>query len=77
MTSEDMTSDDAKSTAPVDAGVMPKCCETCVWIHRFEPREDEKRRGLVIGCKKPGYEGYSSPLRMACDGVFWSPNRSA
>lgn len=48
-----------------------KCCETCTWVHKFEPREDEKRLGLVIGCKKPGYEGYSSPLRMACDGVFW------
>ena len=70
-----MSTEQTPATASVDAVVMPNCCETCVWIHRFEPREDEKLKGLVIGCKKPGYEGYSSPGRMACGGVFWSPDR--
>lgn len=29
-------------------------CENCHWVHNFEPREDEKRMGLVIDGKKPG-----------------------
>jgi hypothetical protein len=47
----------------------PKCCETCHWCDKFEPRQDELARGLVLGCKLPGYEGYTSPLRMACSGT--------
>jgi len=52
---------------------MQKQCESCVWVRKFTPRQDERERGLVLGCGKPGYEGYTSPLKMACDGVFWSP----
>ena len=71
-----MSTEQTPATAPVDAVVSVRCCETCCWIDRFTPREDELKRGFVIGCKKPGYEGYSSPLRMACDGVFWQPAKT-
>lgn len=55
---------------------VSRCCETCVWIRRFEPRKDERIKGFVIGCSKPGWEGYSSPHRMACSGVFWLPKQA-
>lgn len=53
---------------------MDKSCESCRYLQTFTPRPDELRMGLVIGCKKPGYEGYTSPLKMACDGVFYEQN---
>jgi hypothetical protein len=72
-----MTKPEDVDRAPVHAVVMPRCCETCRYVDKFEPREDEKKMGLVLGCKKPGWEGYTSPLRMACGGQFYWPKESA
>jgi hypothetical protein len=49
-------------------------CSDCVWVHKFRPRQDEIDRGLTIGCKKPGWEGYSHDDKPACGGVFFTPN---
>jgi len=49
-------------------------CSNCVWVHKFNPRQDEIDRGLTIGCKKPGWEGYSHDDDPACGGVFFTPN---
>ena len=48
-----------------------KTCATCAWVHRFTPRPDEVERGLTMGCKKPGWEGYTRENEPACGGVFY------
>ena len=53
--------------------VAPSCPQ-CVWVDRFRPRPDEVERGHVLGCRKPGWEGYTSPTHMACGGVFFRRN---
>lgn len=54
---------------------MEKSCLNCVWVDKFKPRQDEKARGLILGCKKPGWEGYTKKEKMACDGVFFQCNK--
>ena len=34
-------------------------CSNCVHVDKFRPRKDEIERGLFIGCKYPGFEGYT------------------
>lgn len=50
-----------------------KHCEACRYVKRFTPRPDELKRGLVLGCNYPGYEGYTSPTVMDCGGQFFMP----
>lgn len=47
-------------------------CSKCVSVHRFIPREDEIARGLMMGCRKPGWEGYTHDDNPACGGVFFA-----
>lgn len=51
---------------------MDKTCDRCKWVGRFNPRPDEVERGWVLGCRKPGYEGYTKENAPACDGVFFT-----
>ena len=46
-----------------------KQCIDCQWLNRFKPRPDEIERGLVIGCRCPGYEGYTKNDKPMCGGV--------
>jgi hypothetical protein len=48
-----------------------KSCDNCIYVHRLDSRDDEKERGLILGCKKPGWESYTSLTKMECGGVFW------
>ena len=45
-------------------------CENCVWSEKFKPRPDEK---FNMGCKKPGWEGYTKNEDPSCGGVFFVP----
>lgn len=46
-------------------------CENCIWVDRFKPRPDEIVRGFFMGCKKPGWEGYTYNDAPTCGGVFF------
>ena len=46
-------------------------CSTCYWVDNFKPRQDEIDRNLLIGCKKPGWEGYTYDDTPTCGGVFY------
>lgn len=46
-------------------------CLTCTYVHHFRPRPDEVARGQLLGCQKPGWEGYTRADAPACGGVFW------
>ncbi len=50
-----------------------KRCSDCVCVDKFKPRPDEIERGLLMGCKKPGWEGYTHDDNPACGGVFFVP----
>jgi hypothetical protein len=58
-----------KAPSPVERGVM---CEDCAWVNNFTPRQDEIDRGLSLGCKKPGWEGYTENEKPLCGGVFFT-----
>lgn len=47
-------------------------CSTCAWVDKFRPRQDEIDRGLVLGCNKPRWEGYTHDDNPAGGGVFYS-----
>jgi len=38
-----------------------RICDNCFYVRRFQPREDEIKRGLTLGCRFPNYEGYTRP----------------
>lgn len=48
-------------------------CANCVWVDKFSPRKDELERGLILGCKKPDFEGYTRDDKPACGGSFFVP----
>ena len=63
-----------RPTCPARGAAGEARCSHCVRVHKFNPRRDEIDRGLTIGCKKPGWEGYSHDDAPACGGVFFSTN---
>lgn len=47
-------------------------CEDCIHVHSFIPRPDEQAKGWLLGCNKPGWEGYTQNEKPACGGTFFS-----
>ena len=46
-------------------------CDRCIWVDKFNPRKDEIERGLILGCKKPGWEGYTKNEEPSCGWCFF------
>jgi len=53
-----------------------KQCIDCRWLNRFKPRPDEIEKGLVIGCRHPGYEGYTWNDAPACGGTCFEKRKT-
>jgi hypothetical protein len=47
-------------------------CSTCKYGRIFDKRLDEPSN---MGCKKPGWEGYTFDNNPACNSVFYLPNK--
>ncbi len=46
-------------------------CADCVWVDKFDPRQDEIERGLSLGCTYPNWEGYTKDDEPICGGAFF------
>ena len=57
-------------------GMKPRCRD-CVYVDLFKPRNDERARGLLMGCRKPGWESYTHDDNPSCGGVFFAPSEQA
>lgn len=47
----------------------PPLCENCIWSIIFNKRPDEPSN---MGCRKPGWEGYTINESPACGGLFFT-----
>lgn len=48
-----------------------KYCMNCIHVDIFKPRKDEIEKGHLLGCKKDGWEGYTTNEKPACSGIFF------
>ena len=53
-----------------------KQCKDCTWVHEFKPRQDEIKHERTLGCRKPGWEGYTKNDEPMCGGVFFIQKES-